>query len=858
MAASATARDRIMRWKKKLGISNLSLRDEDIDEIAADEEIARVSPTSSSDASPDVSLSSDEPAMEAHGSKSRARRSGEGVTAQLTKTMRHYDQLQLDMARKDVMLQTLRVEHDRVVQTYEMRLREERQKRIEVEARLTDEAKTAQAELRTLQDRSGTEIRALKERLARLDVEVPELREKLAADKELLRDLFISEELYAELRRKAEQDQSLAEFVQVRAFELLRPIREDRERLRREIAAVRESAQAAVEEAAKAAREAAQRERLLRDERDGLKTALEATEERARRVDGELREALARAAASADKARAYDEAAGRAERAEKELRGAAHAAAMAEAQAKAATAEREEMARRLAERSQASELLTLDKSYLSKEVDALQERLRAAEEAAEKLKGKNTQLKQQKQEAVDRLIAWQQESRASSQATLQAELQRLQERAQADMDELRRAARDLHERESRALREARDTAVQDAERLRARLEDAKDANERLQTQHRELQNVLEAQIGDARMAAKTKVFELERLSARHDETAASLAQATGEIDALRKKLDVARTEYYALQAEAGRRAAELEGQVRSQAEKLAQYESLERELEAALVDAAALAEPAPGPEGQHSLRLIDALAAGSPAAPRRHLKQSLLLARKALALERENVQLIKSLEAEKEKVQQLSDEIGRLQKRVEQVGQPYNYLVESIQQRDRELAASQLLVSTLQADLKRAQEERGRAEAERRGAVEDLRRLLERRESIDHLRAVAARIQSDAARDAGAAAAAVPPLSPSRRAPEDDGSQPAPILLGSRPRQVAGGPGPAGEAPEWYRKLVEKRSASAGAGPQRQQRRATARRSRSGRGLESGGEDFDEAEGWFAGPLSPSARAAAP
>lgn len=78
---------------------------------------------------------------------------------------------------------------------------------------------------------------------------------------------------------------------------------------------------------------------------------------------------------------------------------------------------------------------------------------------------------------------------------------------------------------------------------------------------------------------KLKAFELERLRVLHEASAGAAREAELQVQLLQRKCRALETQYYALEAEAARRSADLEGASAADRAKLQHYELLERELD---------------------------------------------------------------------------------------------------------------------------------------------------------------------------------------------------------------------------------------------------------------------------------------
>lgn len=79
------------------------------------------------------------------------------------------------------------------------------------------------------------------------------------------------------------------------------------------------------------------------------------------------------------------------------------------------------------------------------------------------------ELKRARQDLYDKLLATREDTAAAHEQRLQAEIARIEARARGDLEQIRREAEEVREREVRALRDMRDAAALEAERAQAKV-----------------------------------------------------------------------------------------------------------------------------------------------------------------------------------------------------------------------------------------------------------------------------------------------------------------------------------------------------------------------------------------------------
>jgi chromosome segregation ATPase len=249
------------------------------------------------------------------------------------------------------------------------------------------ELRTYRASVEAAQSRTRDEVRSLREALVRLQAEMPALRQKLAHTKSSFAALRISSEEYRKIISTPEEQTSVVEYVQARVHEVLTQAEAPIEQLRsaHTAAAVAQTgiaAQLSSEGAHRAAAESQVRQLKaelvqLRDELDA--TRLKLSEERMAAVHKSGRGGGTETESLLE---AHDKVAVAEARLE-EVR----------ADAKRAAEAADHLARDSAAREQ---MLGLDKSYLSTQLEAERQKLVLAEAELSRREGRMAELKAEK------------------------------------------------------------------------------------------------------------------------------------------------------------------------------------------------------------------------------------------------------------------------------------------------------------------------------------------------------------------------------------------------------------------------------------------------------------------------------
>ncbi|CAB1098646.1 unnamed protein product [Ectocarpus sp. CCAP 1310/34] len=565
-----------------------------------------------------------------------------------------------------------------------------------------------QEELVHLERRRGSLEGDLRQERARDTLEA-RLRDK----KDMYEDLALSDALARELRRVPEEEQTVKEYVSLKAYDLVASSKAELERTRRELEKTQEQLLATTETAELQRREDARARRLATAREEGLKVDLEALRERAEEMSGRAREAQRAADENSDKARGFDEVEALLRTTRLEL-DAARALSKSQAAALVEVAESEKAAARTAQdASQRSLMLEMDKTYLQRELSEAQNKADRLGRESEAVSERLRDLERSKDSLAAELVSVRERTRSEHEERLEAEVGRLREQSAKELADIRASGREVYERENETLREARKDALQS------------DAAH-------------ETAVGEVRSELRLKSFELSQLGVAHAEKCSLLRQAGLEVDMLKEQVAVHRAEFAELEASTTRKASELQLLLVGERDKVRAFEDLELEVDGAVMrtgremlleedgeDGAGKEHGQEDGEHRSSNRSpqqaasplqsasggLAALPGGSgvsagggaaiPMAPHRRLRQAVLLAHKLLRKERE-------LEVAKRELAELQSRVASWESRavraeglLESVEQPTKYMIDSIREKDGEIeglrTAQQRLVAKTEA-----------------------------------------------------------------------------------------------------------------------------------------------------------------
>lgn len=619
------------------------------------------------------------------------------------------------------------------------------------------------AELRSDRERYTRDVSALREAEAEALAQVAKLRVQLDAGKEAFRgSLVISEAGFEALARVPEESLSVLEYVQKRVHEVVAPLKDKVEQLRKDLDASREAMTASEQEADRQARELHNNVVAAESRVESMRREMELANESNASLTAKLAEARSQIEDLQSKGVRFDAVAAQLERATSTAEELDSRVRKEVAEREAMQEERNAAARDASDLRQQLTLLQADKTSLKRAADYAEARVKELSDKCERQSAKLKELKRAKENFHEELMRAREDARGAVEERLMSEVARLQETSSRELEQIRANSRDVYDRENRALREARAEAVAETERLRSRMDALQKAHDTLVMSQRSryvrfppayhqakpsvcgtvvtngtltltldcVRSMADAEgvMAELRGQLKLKAFEHDRLSLAHEEQGAALREARNEAEMLRKKVEVLREEFSALEAESTRRSAQAEAQLAAEREKVATYERLEVELDSAILTAGSAAEGG----GSDELALVG----GSiPTAARRRVRQSILLAQRLLRSQSECEALKQRVVDTEKKLQEEREAREALEGTVETAKQPQAYLIQSIRQKDADIAALQRQVHSLTAELTRTRKSWQVALADKQAAEEDAARVLRDRQGLDALRA---------------------------------------------------------------------------------------------------------------------------
>ncbi|XP_032409293.1 progesterone-induced-blocking factor 1 [Xiphophorus hellerii] len=668
--------------------------------------------------SEDLSLETTVPTTEDVSSSDEQRNGSQKVTRQLIerKELLHTLQLlKIELSQKNLIIDNMKADHMSKVEELEEKLNDAIHQKQVLSLKLDSQLKVAQEENKKQQALRKQEMETILLRQQQLEETNRQLCEKAGELRRSLRDLDIPQDRYQELRGVPDDKISIQEYVAMRFYEAVTPLRsqlaqlgEQRSYLAEELDVHRNKM--------KLLMESYEEERRLRAE----------LELRSQRLTLELADTKQNIHQGDYRRENYPNIKRERDNFETELKELKRKFETVDLSHAALTRERDTLSNEVATLQQSVNLLQKDKEYLNRQNMELSIRCAHQEDRVDRLQVQLEDAKKARENTYEKYVASRDYYKSEYENKLREELENIRLKTSQEIENLQRTSRELYERENRNLREARDNAVLEKDRTAAAEKDAQARYDQLLEQFRQLQLGTDSRVAELSSQAKLHSFEAERAHLLKEETAKALAQCQVECEKQQKKLELLTQEFYRLQTSSEKRVAELQAQNAEQASRLETYEKLEQELDQVTMQAAEIENE----EEAERVLFSYGYGANVPTTAKRRLKQSVHLARRVLQLERQNTSLRRDLDRHQNQTGQMSQELSAANQLLQQTQQPYSFLIETVREKDAAISTLRERVSSLEDDVSSLRKERNALQQVKNDILADLERLLNNREEL--------------------------------------------------------------------------------------------------------------------------------
>ncbi|XP_072638922.1 progesterone-induced-blocking factor 1 isoform X6 [Canis lupus baileyi] len=593
--------------------------------------------------------------------------------------------LKIELSQKNMMIDNLKVDYLTKIEELEEKLNDALHQKQLLTLRLDNQLTFQQKDAKKYQELMKQEMETILLRQKQLEETNTQLREKAGDIRRNLRDFELTEEQYMKLKGFPEDQLSIPEYVSIRFYELVNP-------LRKEICELQVKKNDLSEELSENKAQLKQLTETYEDDRRNYSEL----QIRCQRLVLELADTKQLIQQGDYRQENYDKVKSERDGLEQEIIELRRKHEILEASHIIQAKERSELSKEVTTLQQTVTLLQKDKDYLNRQNMELSVRCAHEEDRLERLQVQLEETKKAREEMYEKYVTSRDHYKTEYENKLHDELEQIRLKTNQEIDQLRSASREMYERENRHLREARDNAMAEKDRAVMAEKDALEKHDQLLERYRELQLSTESKVMEYLHQSKLKSFETERVQLIQEETARNLTQCQLECEKYQKKLEVLTKEFYSLQASSEKRITELQSQNSEHQARLDIYERLEKELDEIIMQTAEIENE------DEAERVLFSYGYGAnvPTTAKRRLKQSVHLARRVLQLEKQNSLVLKDLEHQKEQVTQLSQELDRANSLLNQTQQPYRYLIESVRQRDSKIDSLKECITQLEKDVR--------------------------------------------------------------------------------------------------------------------------------------------------------------
>uniref|UniRef100_A0A8C4MHW1 Progesterone immunomodulatory binding factor 1 n=1 Tax=Equus asinus TaxID=9793 RepID=A0A8C4MHW1_EQUAS len=475
---------------------------------------------SSSLESEDISLETTVPTDDISSSEEREGRGK--ITRQLIerKELLHNIQLlKIELSQKNMMIDNLKVDYLTKIEELEEKLNDALHQKQLLTLRLDNQLTFQQKDARKYQELMKQEMETILLRQKQLEETNLQLREKAGDIRRNLRDFELTEEQYVKLKGFPEDQLSIPEYVSIRFYELVNP-------LRKEISELQVKKNDLSEE--------------LSENKGQLKQLTETYEEdrrnysqlqiRCQRLALELADTKQLIQQGDYRQENYDKVKSERDALEQEVSELRRKHEILEASHITQTKERSELSKEVATLQQTVTLLQKDKEYLNRQNMELSVRCAHEEDRLERLQSQLEETKKAREEMYEKYVTSRDHYKTEYENKLRDELEQIRLKTNQEIDQLRSSSKEIYERENRNLREARDNAMAEKDRAVMAEKDALEKHYQLLDRYRELQLSAESKVTEFLHQSKLKSFESERVQLIHEETARNLTHCQMEFE----------------------------------------------------------------------------------------------------------------------------------------------------------------------------------------------------------------------------------------------------------------------------------------------------------------------------------------
>eukprot|EP01135_Chromosphaera_perkinsii_P005455 Nk52_evm4s352 gene=Nk52_evmTU4s352 len=639
----------------------------------------------------------------------------------------------IELQQKDLMINSLKKELRLKVQELEENLQDALHEKQTLQRRIDNLIQTHQEEYRRLHEQTRFELHSVKLRQQQIESQNPLLQDKIEEIKHALESFQCSESDYIAIKSLPEERISLKDFIIMKCYEHTHAVFQENASLRKEI----ENEKTEVKKNEIAMAKFRRATKISEEEREDKLNDLIAENDLLFKKNDKLKEELSSINCNIEtanyKTMNFDSLKAKSDSLEKRVSELETLLASSNKELELRKGGNDKCMLEIDTLKQSVNMLNRDKSYLEKEIDSLSEKNVNLKEELHKSEDALSDVKSAKEQMYEKYVLERDQEKQKYEQELKTEIEKLHQKTHQDLEQIRINQKDCFERELRCIRESRDLACADRDRSLIDFQELARKYENVTAEYRVYQRKADGEIADLQNSVKMKNFELERMQMLRDECSEALAKSENELGTYRKKTELLTKEFYELQNATSKRIRELEFDLDEASDQVKNFAAVEDNLDHLLLDAAETCGLNPRDDLLKTCGVDNFN--NNLVSNKRRMKQSVLLAKKVIELQKENRKLEKNVLMETEAAQAKDIEIESLKRLLSECKQPHNFLVDQIRSKDAQICELLKKIDTLSGKLELTNRSNEKLQSLNSSLHLDMQVLLAQKQEIINLKA---------------------------------------------------------------------------------------------------------------------------
>jgi progesterone-induced-blocking factor 1 len=240
---------------------------------------------------------------------------------------------------------------------------------------------------------------------------------------------------------------------------------------------------------------------------------------------------------------------------------------------------------------------------------------------------------------------------------------------------------------------------------------------------------MDEEFASIKLDLRMKEDELEHKSLLYDDNLQLLKQSQMEIEMLKSKVDILRSEYYQLESRGRQESSDIRAQNALFKERISNYELIEKELDQAIINVAE-------GEKQSDMGSVILNTIGfAPTASKRRIQQSLELANRLQLKQNETEKKDNTIKMLTEELSAVKQELDFKRDLSSKTNQPTNYLVSNIEKAEGEVFVLKKELKKKEQEVENLKHENVILNNSKKLLESDFEKLMEKRQNIESLQA---------------------------------------------------------------------------------------------------------------------------